>query len=459
MCIYLCLGNFHQLKKDRLRVMSSWIKEYGKYFGYYYGKQPIIVCSDLDTIRHVLIKESTCFIDRPQGSISVEPYASSLVLLRGEEWKRVRNAITPSFSAAKMRLMTPIMLSSVDVFLGILKEKARTGESFDIGYCVQGLTLEVICKCALAMDVDCQLSETKLRSQIREFFENIEKDFVSLSWSFPLLNFIFRGLYYMFGVAGVMKQVTDNLEQVIARRRSGGTAYKPDLLQLMLDAQGSSDGHGVTDQHVVSNAFIALIAGYETTAVSLAFISHVLATRPEVQERIIEEARHLFPEKMANNEKLSYEDLHSLKYLSCVVKETLRLYPPVVLFLSRYCNRSCVINGYVFPAGCFVMIPVYQIHHDPTIWEDPEEFRPERFSGADERAISPVQYMPFGAGPRMCIGMRFAMLEIRMAVIEMLRLVRIRPGANFKATPDLVVPTVIINPKDGVNIRVEFARN
>lgn len=381
---------------------------------------------------------------------------SSLVFLKGEEWKKIRNAMTPSFSAAKMRLMTPIMQSSIDIFIDILRKKAGTGETFDIINVAQGLTLDVICKCALAMNVDCQHSETGLRMQVREFFENIEKDYTSLSWSFPLFHHVFGLLYELFGAGSVMKSILSNLSEAIARRRRGENPNRVDLLQLLLDAQKSLEG--MTDKHVIANAFVVLIGGYETTATAIGYVSMVLAERPDVQDRIIEEIRRIHPAKVAQDQKLTYEELNDLKYLSCVVNEVLRLYPPAILFVTRYCSRTCNINGFNFPAGVHVTIPVYQIHHDPEIWEAPDEFRPERFSTKADRQIHPAQFLPFGSGPRMCIGMRFAMLEIKMAIVEMLKNIRLKPGEGFQSPPEFVVPTVVINPKDGVKVCAELVK-
>ncbi|XP_022669248.1 cytochrome P450 3A24-like isoform X1 [Varroa destructor] len=452
----LIYGNLLQLKKDRVRVMSQWIKQYGKHFGYYNGAQPVVVCSDLDTLRHILIKESANFNDRPEGPIHVEPFKSSIIFLKGEEWKNVRSALSPLFSTAKMRFMADIMYGCVETFVNIIKKKALKKQTFDMNHVAQGLTLDVICKYALAMDVDCQQSEGGLRLHVKEFFKNAENGAVELSWAFPFLIPMFKVLYMLFASGGLIKSILDNLSLVIRLRRSGEVPKQPDMLQLMLDTQETMGRQKMTDHHIIANSFVFLIAGFETSATALAFITQILVEKPEIQDRIMEEVKRRFPDQLSKGKKLTYEDLHQLKYLDQVIRECMRIYPPVVLMVTRYCPRTCTINGYTFPGGAHVLVPVYHLHHDPKLWDSPEEFRPERFEVDATRPMHPVQFVAFGQGPRICIGMRFALLIIKMTLVELLRNVRLTPGDGFQSPPELIVPNVLINPKGGVHVRSEL---
>ncbi|OQR77565.1 cytochrome P450 3A11-like [Tropilaelaps mercedesae] len=453
---HLFFGNILQLKKDRVNVMTRWIKQYGKHFGYYIGGQAVIVCSDIDTLRQVLIKESTNFIDRPEGPVTGEPFKSSIIYLKGEEWKRVRGALTPSFSSAKLRLMSHIMQDCISVFVDIIKEKAQSGTTFNMDNVAQGLTLDVICKCALAMDTNCQRAEGGLRTNLKEFLDKAESDVVNLAYAFPFLRLFFKILYYIFATGGLIKLILLNLEHVIRRRRSGEDSKQPDILQIMLDSQTTSGGKQMTDYHIMANAFIYLVAGFETSATSLSFITQILVEKPEVQQQILDEVTRLFPDKVSKGEKLTYEDVQELKHLDHVFNECMRIYPPVILFISRHCLRTCTLNGYTFPGGAQVLVPVYQLHRDPELWDAPDEFRPQRFSPDAERPILLEQFMPFGLGPRMCIGMRFATLQIKMALVELLRNVRLKPGEGFQSPPELIVPSVIINSKNGVRVCAEL---
>ncbi|KAH9360219.1 hypothetical protein HPB48_018859 [Haemaphysalis longicornis] len=132
------------------QVMEEWISKYGKVFGFYKGTVPHVVISDADLIKECFIKESAAFYDRPPAILPVKPYTDMLLFLRGADWKHVRTVLNPSFSAAKMKLMTPIISRCVEDFMSVMERKADTGEAINVMEAAQGLSLDVIANCALA---------------------------------------------------------------------------------------------------------------------------------------------------------------------------------------------------------------------------------------------------------------------------------------------------------------------
>ncbi|CAN8019282.1 unnamed protein product [Ixodes persulcatus] len=257
-----------------------------------------------------------------------------------------------------------------------------------------------------------------------------------------------------------MEQVSDNVRHVIELRRKGQSPRTTDMLQLMLDAQAGIEdntkntGEGkklMEDRHLLANCFIFLAAGFETTATSLAFIIHVLAKYPEEQDRILDELNKTFPEK---DQELTYDGVQQLKRLDMVISESMRLYPPVILFISRACREDTTIMGQFFPAGVNIIVPTWHIHHDPDLWPEPFNFDPERFAEG-LNATHSAAYLPFGLGPRVCIGKRFALLEIKMALCKMIRKYRIRQCEETQDPLKMVVPSVIINPEKGIHVKFE----
>uniref|UniRef100_A0AAQ4S9R8 unspecific monooxygenase n=1 Tax=Gasterosteus aculeatus aculeatus TaxID=481459 RepID=A0AAQ4S9R8_GASAC len=172
----------------------------------------------------------------------------------------------------------------------------------------------------------------------------------------------------------------------------------------------------LTDHEILTQATMFMVAGYETSATTLAFLAYNLARNPEVMKRLQEEIDSTFPNKGA----VRYEELLQMEYLDSVVNESMRLYPPAGR-LDRVAKKTVEIRGITIPKDMIVMIPVYALHRDPDLWPEPEEFKPDRFSKQNKRSINPYTYLPFGTGPRNCLGMRFALVLVKLALVEVLQ--------------------------------------
>lgn len=462
-------GNFMQLRQDRVEVMERWIAEHGKVFGFYMGEQPFMVVSDPEMVKQCLVKEFQAFHDRPPFAMSVEPFASCLLELKGAEWKRVRSVLNPTFSSVKIKQMSPIVHGCVDTLMEILEERCRNGRPVDMLKLAQGYSLDVITKCAFAWQVDCQRNPNDpLLLGVRKIFEEAEHPAVQNAIRFPALRYLFTALYWISDYYKVTQHIISNLRQLIALRRRDRKIRATDMVQIMLEAQEGGDAavtaesprgkevRLIEDRHVLSNAFIFMAAGFETTATSLGFIMYLLATHPEEQERLYSEVRDALEDVEG---ELSYERVHQLKRLDMFIHEALRIYPPVVLFVTRKCEKDTTVMGQFFPKGVSIMAPTWHLHHDPTVWPDPFVFRPERFdpddSGDGLLQHHPGAYLPFGLGPRICIGKRFALLELKMAVCRILRQYRVVRCPQTQEPLKLMVQSVIINPVGGVVVGLE----
>ncbi|KAI5128078.1 Cytochrome P450 3A4 [Manis pentadactyla] len=168
----------------------------------------------------------------------------------------------------------------------------------------------------------------------------------------------------------------------------------------------------LSDMELVAQSIIFIFAGYESTSSVLSFLMYLLATHPDVQQKLQEEIDATFPDKTLP----SYDALVQMEYLDMVVNESLRLFP-VAGRLEQLCKKDVEIKGVLIPKGTVVMVPIFVLHQDPELWPEPE-FRPERFSKKNKDSINPYTYLPFGSGPRNCIGMRFALLNMKLAIVE-----------------------------------------
>lgn len=458
----LLWGNWKQLKKDRIEVMDQWIKEYGKVFGYYVGETPHMVIADVEVIKQCYIKEMRTFHDRPRFIIDTEPFASGLLALQGEEWKRVRAILNPCFSAARMKMMMPIMNQCTDDFLDVLDGYAAKDSTLDISQLAQALSLDIISKCALAWKVNCQKDpHDPVLWAIRATFLQVENFAIQLGIASSALSAFFGRCYQFTKHGKVVDQIVENLKCVIATRKQGKIPRIPDMVQAMVDVHVETSKGGVDkpvgqqttkleERHIIANSFLFMAAGFDTTATALSFAVYCLAKFPDQQEKVYDELTKAIP----SDADLTYENIQGLKYFDAMFNECLRMYPPVALFVARTCTKDITVMGHFIPEGTNIMVPTWHLHHDPHHWPDPWEFRPDRFLWDGEKYNS-VAYQPFGLGHRICIGKRLAILELKIALCKLLRKYKVVLSESMSSPVKVVVPSITISPEGGIEVRLE----
>ena len=240
---------------------------------------------------------------------------------------------------------------------------------------------------------------------------------------------------------------------IAARRRNGrrdGSGADPgadpgagDILDRLIEARDEETGEPLHEVQIRDEVVTMMLAGHETTANALTWTLYLLATHPEVEARLAEDlAAHL------GGAPATAADLTSVPYLKRVVQESLRIYPPAWAF-SRRAEREAEFGGYVLPANAWVMIAPYALHRHPEFWPDPERFDPDRFAPDRSRNRHSYCYLPFGAGPRTCIGAGMAMLEIQLVLAQIVQRFRVRvvPGHRVEA-----VAKVTLKPRDGLPV-------
>ncbi|XP_052610686.1 cytochrome P450 3A25-like [Peromyscus californicus insignis] len=173
----------------------------------------------------------------------------------------------------------------------------------------------------------------------------------------------------------------------------------------------------LSDTEITAQSVVFIFAGYEATSTSISFVMYQLATHPGVQKKLQDEIDRALP----NKAPVTYDAL-----MDMVVNETLRLYPAANR-LERISKKDVEINGVFIPKGTIVIVPTYPLHQDPEYWPEPEEFCPERFSKENKGSINPYVYLPFGNGPRNCLGLRFALINMKLAVIRVLQNFTLQP--------------------------------
>ncbi|KAM7303977.1 cytochrome P450 3A7 [Ixodes scapularis] len=322
----------------------------------------------------------------------------------------------------------------------------------------RGFSMDVITKSALGWQVNCHKNSSHPLLASVLGVMSAKDSIIEHCFCFPALRKVLKWLYPFATYYRVTTEITSALHETIKLRRSGASPHAGDILQHMLDAQVCAEGvtrklrnhvMRIEDRHILASSFSFLVAGFDTTASALAFIIHLLAKYPEEQDRIFSEMQQTFSEEA----ELTYDGVQQLKRLDMVISETLRLYPPVVFFISRLCRATTTLMGHFIPAGVNVVVPTWHIHHDPELWHEPFKFLPERFAEGEKH--HPAAYLPFGLGPRQCIGKRFALLELKFAVCRIVGKYKIYQCERTQDPLKLVVPSVNINPKQGVYVRLK----
>ncbi|XP_050396641.1 cytochrome P450 3A13 isoform X1 [Patella vulgata] len=431
-------------------------KKYGKILGYFNARLPVLSVADPDTIKDICIKHFSHFVDRPT-ILPMDKYEKGfLTLVRGAKWKSSRSILTPTFSSGKLREMMPLMQTCTENLLKHLEQHADSGKSVDVTTFIKGYSLDVICSVAFGIDVDSQNEPDNpvIKACIKAMKLEMTDPYTILCATFPFMARVFESVGIGF-MASDCKSVFTKLIDDIIKERKENPSKRKDFLQLLINAneetKDNKDGLAFTYYDIWSGAVVFLLAGYDTSSTALTFALYNLATHPEVQERVVEEINTNF----AKDEAADHDNVGKLTYLQMVVDETLRMYPPLTK-TSRAVTEEMELNGYKITKEMEIFLPIYAIHRDPDYWENPDRFDPERFSPEQKTSRHPYCYLPFGVGPRNCIGNRLALMEIKTVLVSILRKYRVI------CSPETETPTIqltpgdfMCRPKNGVFVKLE----
>ncbi|KAM7394532.1 hypothetical protein PAMP_021329 [Pampus punctatissimus] len=346
------------------------------------------------------------------------PLYDAVSIAEDDQWRRIRSVLSPSFTSGRLKEMFGIMKHHSANLVSNMKKKADKDEVLELKEFFGPYSMDVVTSTSFSVDID------SLNNPSDPFVTNIKKmlkfDFLNplflIVAFFPFMAPIFEKLEFSFFPASVMDFFYTALQKIKSNREASKKGSRVDFLQLMIDSQNNNNPSGValdkglSDHEILSQAMIYLFAGYETSSSTLTFLAYNVAINPHVMKKLQEEIDSTFPDKA----------LMQMEYLDSVFNESLRLYP-IAPRLERVAKASVEINGLVIPKDMVVMVPTWALHRDPELWPEPEEFKPERFSKENKETIDPYTHMPFGAGPRNCIGMRFALLMMKLAIVEILQ--------------------------------------
>ncbi|XP_077256406.1 putative cytochrome P450 6a13 isoform X1 [Temnothorax americanus] len=429
---------FRQSLPENVKEMYQWFKD-ERFFGAFRVRSPVLILRDPDLVKSVCVKDFACFLNRgiPVNN-DQDPLSGHLFNLEGRKWKGLRSKLTPAFSSGKLKRMFYLLVECSEELQRLIKEAScNDDQTVEVRELAAKFIIDVIGSCAFGIQINALTDD---ESEFHRAAKRLKPSYKDSLWR--MLRTAMPKLYRLLGIQLVDPSVTkffmDVVSQMISQRESNGTT-RYDFMDLLIelrnkgtleneagnpticsdeDAQAAKEAE--LDRHTIAaQAFVFFAAGYETSSNTIAFCLYELALNQEIQDKTRREIHDALQER---GEKLTYDAVQEMKYLDMVILETLRKYPPAPL-LSRRCEYNYRIpnSNVELPAGIRVIIPIYGLHHDPNYYPDPARFNPERFTEENKRARHPYTYLPFGEGPRNCIGMRFALLQIKMGIISFLK--------------------------------------
>ncbi|KAI5617742.1 cytochrome P450, family 3, subfamily A, polypeptide 65, partial [Silurus asotus] len=420
------LGTMLQYRKGIHNFDMECFQKYGKIWGIYDGRQPGFCVLDTDIIKTVLIKECYSLFTNRRNFRLNGPLYDAVSIVEDEDWRRIRGVLSPSFTSGRLKEMFGIMKSHSHSLVENLKKTSERGESADIKEFFGAYSMDVVTSTAFSVDID------SLNNPKDPFVSNIKKmlkfdlfnPLFLLVALFPIIAPLLEKMNFAFFPTAVTDFFYASLQKIKSERVAQDHKKRVDFMQLMIDSQKSGDGDlnsresskGLNDHEILSQSMMFIFAGYETSSSTLSFLFYNLASNPETVKKLQKEIDETFPNQAA----VDYDTVMNMDYLDAALNESLRLYP-VALRLERVCKKTVEINGLTIPKDSVVLVPIYALHRDPEFWTDPETYNPERFTQGNKENIEQYAYMPFGFGPRNCIGMRFALMAIKLAVVEILQ--------------------------------------
>ncbi|HEY9283034.1 MAG TPA: cytochrome P450, partial [Pyrinomonadaceae bacterium] len=313
------------------------------------------------------------------------------------------------------------------------QERARSGEPLDVAGEMMRLTLRII---GLTMFTTDLTSEADV---IGRSLDVIRAHSIRAMWrpaNLPVWVPTPSNLRFRRALAA-----GDRVMREMIEARRSGEIRNDDLLSLLLRARDEETGEGMSDEQLRAEVVTIVGAGHETSAVTLSWAWYLLSQHPEVEGRLHEELARVLAGRTP-----TLEDLPRLAYATMVVEETMRLYPPAWA-ISRTAKRADTLGGYPVAAGSEALLIPYVTHRHPDFWDDPDEFRPERFAPAAKESRPRFSYFPFGGGPRQCIGQHFAMAEMLIVVATLAQRFRLRLAPGRAVVPEA---SISLRPREGV---------
>ncbi|CAH1641303.1 unnamed protein product [Spodoptera littoralis] len=433
------------------------------YFGAYFGTLPVLVVKDPEIIKHVLTKDFYYVSGRESSHYyDKEMMTQNMFLGSGDRWKVLRQNLTPLFSSLKMKNMFYLIEKCTIGFEDMLNKELKISNVVEVRSAVAKYTMDNICSCAFGVEAQAMTEKENNPFQFmaNEIFESSKyrgfKIICRAAWPS-----IFYGLGFKLFPKTIDRFFSNLLTGVFKSRN-----YKPsprnDFVDLLLNFKtedyivGDSLSNVITgeekkvklkvsDELLIAQSVMFFSAGFETSATTTSFTLFELAKHPELQERAAAEVDEFL---RRHNNRLVYDCVTELPYLEACMYEALRMYPVIGNLTREVMDDYVLPTGLKLDAGVRVHIPVYDMHYNPEYFPEPKKYNPERFMPGNKEHINPNTFFAFGSGPRLCIGMRFAKMQVLSGLITFLKKYKVELADGMARELEFDPKTLLTQPLD-----------
>jgi cytochrome P450 len=422
------VGNATQYSRDPFGFMLRCAREYGPVASAHLSGRPHFLLSEPADIEHVLVTNHRNYTKGAIQAREASLFGNGLLLSEGEFWRRQRRTMQPAFHRRRVEQYAGIMTAATERML----DGWRHGSTRDIHHDMMRLTLEIVVEVLFGADVHDRAHRlARAFAVVGEHFQVVyDRIFFIPEWIPVPDNRRYRR---------ALNALDREVDRIIQERRAGGGGGN-DLLGMLLEAR-DEDGRPMSDRQLRDEVMGLFLAGHETTAHTLGFACHLLGQHPDQEAKLLAELQAYLGGRLP-----TVGDLPRLQFTEQVTKEALRLYPAVYSML-REARQDDELGSYHVPAGTTVVLPQWVIHRDGRFFEEPEAFAPERWTADFERSLPRCAYFPFGAGPRVCIGMSFALMELHLILPTILQRWHLEPVSSG---PLELLASITTRPRRGI---------
>lgn len=426
-------GNSRQYARDPFEFVTALEQSYGALAQFDMGPMDTYMVTDPTAIERILVSESDAF-EKPafQDDALGDLLGDGLLLSEGDTWRKQRDLAAPAFTMSRLSGMADRIVDHTESLLSGWSD----GDVLDIEPEMTQVTIDVICDLMMGTQLsDAQLDN--VQTQLEPVGRRFEPDpirFAAPEWV-PLPG------------DQEYRAAVEELDRVIAEivdsRRANLDEDAADFLSILLRAR--DDGEQ-TERQLRDEMMTMLLAGHDTTALTLTYTWYLLSQHPEAERRV-----HAELEEVIDGDRPEMAAVREMEYTEWVIKEAMRLYPPVYT-MFRDPTRAFEVDGYTIPEDATIMLPQYAVHRSDRYWDDPETFDPERWRPDRASERPRFAYFPFGGGPRHCIGKHLAMLEARLIVATTASRYRLHYAED---EPLELLPTLTAHPQGGLTMELE----
>ncbi|SLN57414.1 cytochrome P450 [Oceanibacterium hippocampi] len=392
-------------------------------------------------LHHVLVGNARNYDKSPLARALFRPIiGNGLLVSEGSFWRRQRRIAAPAFHHRRIREFARTMQEETDAQVDGWCDAVARGESIDMLREMSKLTVEIICRTMFSQGLDAadKAAVGQAMNALNERGTVVRvRDLIGVPEWFPRIES---------AATRRAMAVLDRIIEPIIRSRRADPTDRGDLLSMFMLARDEETGEGMSDRQLRDEVMTMFLAGHETTATTLAWAAHALTTWPGVQERLCAEV-----DAVVGDRAVAFEDLPKLPYARQIIEETMRFHPTVPQ-IARDALDDDVIDGVPVPKGTIMTVQIWLAHRNPEVWEEPERFDPDRFSPEGSADRPRLAYLPFGAGPRICIGNSFAMMEAQIILATIARRFRF---VETIAPQVRGFGTIVLRPKGGMAVRLE----